>query len=788
MYNGKSLILLNSNYLSSMMELFVTTIIVAASVFFIFIILTKRENEKLTESQKQLAFFTFLLGLWSVANFYSLTSTDEIATLFWIRSVLFLTIPLVTVLLFFLDYYPDDKSKINTKTRIVLLFLVILTSPIYFTPFVVNDVSLKNGNIIPAFSTGMIFYITHIISLLLWSGSVLMQKRKNSIGVERTRLQYLGMGILFTTVPAIITNLIFVVILKQSRFVVLGPFFELFFITFSTVSIIKHRLFGINIILGNILKSLVTAIIPFSVFYLVITIEGDIKPFLKPEILLLNIPVAFIYRILDDTISERINSTIKKSIITSKYDPEEFLRLYASKAGHTLTLNDLVVITNNILVQTLKIKGSYISFFDPENDTAILFRNKFGELESLSLKHDSISLLLDFFSSHPNIITREDLEIITSYNNTTIQQNISLILEFMQKNNISAMLPIFGKVKQKKEKVILGFILLSERQQDIAYAKEDIEFLNNLTTQISISASKATYIQKFQNLNRTLQKKVDLATKKLRVSNKELKELYDNLEDLYQKEKDLMDIAGHELRTPASILKNNLYLLKNRLKQLMPDVEDEKVEKYLERLVESTDRQIRLINTFLESARIENKKFGLNIENADFAELITKAVEDSAHLTKGKSLKLIYIPPTKKIFIDMDPLRIREVIDNLLSNAIKYTNEGYVEIKVDEDTGTVACSITDTGIGIHKEDTPALFKKFSRIETHISSGETKLVRPGGTGLGLYVSKNIIDAHKGKITLESKVGKGSTFKFEIPKVQEKSAFGRFVKESKKIKRS
>jgi len=773
-----------------MMELFVTTIVIAASVFFIFIILAKRENTKLTQSQKYLTVFTFLLGLWSISNFYSLTSTGETATLFWIRVVLFLTIPLVTILLIFSDYYPGNTCKINQKARTLLLSLSVLTSPIFFTNFIVSHVSLENGNIVPNFSIGMVPYVLYMISLLSWSGTILIQKWRHTIGIRKTRLNYLVLGIIFTTVPALVTNLIFVVILKQSRFVVLGPLFGLSFITFSTVSIIKHRLFGINVILGNILKSLITAVIPFSIFYLIILAEGDLRPFLRPEILLLNIPIAFVYRIIDDTISERINRAIKKSVITTQYDPEEFLRLYTSKAGHALTLSDLVLVTNDILVQTLKIKGSYISFFDPEKESQVLFRNKFGEFEDIQLNPNDISSLLSYFSDNPNIIILEELEETLSQHHSTTQKRLSSTLKFMRSNSIVIISPIFGKIKAKKADALLGFIFLSERQQNAAYAKEDLEFLNNLIIQISISASKATYTQKFQDLNITLQKRIDIATKKLRASNKELKDLYDNLEDLYQKEKDLMDVAGHELRTPASILKNNLYLLENRLKQLMPDVDDEKVAKYLNRLVESTDRQIRLINTFLESARIENKKFGLNIEHADFAELITKAVEDSTYLAEEKKLKLIYTLPTKKMFIDMDPVRIREVIDNLLNNAIKYTNEGYIEVKISEASDTVSCSLTDTGIGISKTDIPILFKKFSRVETHIlGAGDKKnLIRPGGTGLGLYVAKNIVDAHRGKITVESEPGKGSTFTFEIPKTQEKSAFGKFVEEAKKIEHS
>jgi len=117
-----------------------------------------------------------------------------------------------------------------------------------------------------------------------------------------------------------------------------------------------------------------------------------------------------------------------------------------------------------------------------------------------------------------------------------------------------------------------------------------------------------------------------------------------------------------------------------------------------------------------------------------------------------------------------DRTRIQEVMDNLLSNAIKYTLRGEVNIDIKTEKNNVYIAVQDTGMGIHKEDIPNLGKKFFRARQYIKSdkGQTGgVVRPGGTGLGLYVSFNLVELMGGKIKIDSELGKGSTFTFNVP---------------------
>jgi len=136
--------------------------------------------------------------------------------------------------------------------------------------------------------------------------------------------------------------------------------------------------------------------------------------------------------------------------------------------------------------------------------------------------------------------------------------------------------------------------------------------------------------------------------------------------------------------------------------------------------------------------------------------------------------------PEVPIEVFGDRIRLPEVVDNLLSNAVKYTQKGYVELTIDSDTDDkfIIVKVKDSGPGMPKEAIPHLGTKFFRVQQHlekvhkdVEKGSTQIVRPGGTGLGLYVTFGLVKMMNGSVTVESELGKGSTFTIKIPKYLE-----------------
>ena len=177
---------------------------------------------------------------------------------------------------------------------------------------------------------------------------------------------------------------------------------------------------------------------------------------------------------------------------------------------------------------------------------------------------------------------------------------------------------------------------------------------------------------------------------------------------------------------------------------------------------DTVDRLIRVTNNLLDISKLETGHIGLNKEFVDIADLINDAVllfELKAE-KKGLELKVRY--PEREVNIYADKDKLFQVLTNLLGNAVKFTEKGFIEISVVEEENYLEIAVTDTGRGIIKDDLRNLFTKFKQFGVILNGLEK------GAGLGLCISKDIIELHQGEIWVESESGKGSKFIFTLPK--------------------
>ncbi|MFX1273582.1 MAG: sensor histidine kinase [Promethearchaeota archaeon] len=242
----------------------------------------------------------------------------------------------------------------------------------------------------------------------------------------------------------------------------------------------------------------------------------------------------------------------------------------------------------------------------------------------------------------------------------------------------------------------------------------------------------------------------------------ELKKEFEKLKRLEEIRKEFIDIAAHELKSPLTSVHGAAQLLKKIYKDKMKD--DPNFMELIQIINNGCDRLQNLSLNLLDFSRMESNIENLNKENQDLVELIQNCVSSMKYLLEKKKQRLELTLP-KNLYIIIDKVKIERVIMNLLSNAIKFTPlEGEISIKLESNRTYTEFSITDTGIGIEIKNINKLFKKFSRI---ICEKRMNIDREG-TGLGLYLSKGIIDLHGGKIWVHSN-GKdqGSTFYFTLP---------------------
>jgi signal transduction histidine kinase len=250
--------------------------------------------------------------------------------------------------------------------------------------------------------------------------------------------------------------------------------------------------------------------------------------------------------------------------------------------------------------------------------------------------------------------------------------------------------------------------------------------------------------------NQRLHKSVEDVTKRLNDSNKKFQEV-DRLKD------EFVTLASHELRTPMSAIRGSLStILEGYAGEISTDARE-----FLSAAYNENERLLRLVSNLLNISRIEGGRFTFSVSSFDMSRMIEEVVAGLSMAAKEKSIFLTYEKELDHITVTADEDKVREVLINIVGNAIKYTHKGGVTVKCTVRDGMVVASVTDTGSGIAPQDQMLLFKKFSQV----SHDYTK--PSGGTGLGLYICKIIIEGLKGNIWLDSTLGVGSTFYFALP---------------------
>jgi signal transduction histidine kinase len=250
------------------------------------------------------------------------------------------------------------------------------------------------------------------------------------------------------------------------------------------------------------------------------------------------------------------------------------------------------------------------------------------------------------------------------------------------------------------------------------------------------------------------QREMDAQAIQLRQQNDELKELNTSKDEF-------IALASHQLRTPATGVKQYLGMVLEGYVGEIPEAQKD----FLKQAYASNERQLSTINDLLQIAQIDAGKIALNYEDHDVAELIGAVVDEQRSNFKRRRQQVEVIKNASPALVRADRLRLRMVLDNMIDNASKYSREHTtITVTVDTEDGMVAIQIADQGVGIAEADFAKLFQKFSRIDNPLS------IVVGGNGLGLYLAKKLIDAHGGNITVSSELQKGTTFTLRLPTAQ------------------
>lgn len=250
-----------------------------------------------------------------------------------------------------------------------------------------------------------------------------------------------------------------------------------------------------------------------------------------------------------------------------------------------------------------------------------------------------------------------------------------------------------------------------------------------------------------------LERMVEDRTKKLKeASESEIKKA----KELIKLKDQFVFVAAHELRTPANAIKWGL----DAFKMDSPDI-FEKKKSFLDIIKNSNERLLRLVTDLLEVARIEGTTITIDINKVSIPESLGEAIKETEGMAKSSGVGVVNNIPKDISYVLADPVRLKEVFINLLTNAIKYNKErGVITISSEQKDSLVIIHVADEGIGISSEDQKHVFEKFWRSES-VHGIE-------GTGLGLFIVKQLVELMNGEIWFESKPQQGTVFSFSLKK--------------------
>jgi signal transduction histidine kinase len=427
-----------------------------------------------------------------------------------------------------------------------------------------------------------------------------------------------------------------------------------------------------------------------------------------------------------------------KYFFSSLYDSRKVIAQLSDKLKATLETRKIFEIISGTMIESMRVKEVSMFSYNTRLKRYILQNDKKTEM-NIDVKKDFSAMAEKIISDHSHPIIIEEIKRIFYKDNKEA-------IDFFNSSGVEILVPL--NVKDKK----IGLIVLGQKESGDIYNDEDMEVLNVIGSQAAIALENALLYEETASFNIKLKKEIERATSDLRSANEELKKLD-------EAKSEFISIASHQLRTPLTAIKGYVSMIlegdfgKPAVKNVPP----------LKNVFESSERLIKLIENLLNISRIESGRIKYEFKIIQLEDMVASVISELEQVAQKKNIKLIYKSPAKPLpKIKVDEEKIRQVVMNIIDNAVKYTNAGSVEVRLGLEENNIKFCVSDTGMGIKKEDLPNLFKKFSR-----GSG-TFLVHTEGTGLGLYVARQMIEMHKGKVWAESEgEGKGSSFIFLLP---------------------
>jgi signal transduction histidine kinase len=615
--------------------------------------------------------------------------------------------------------FPGDRRKLNFTQLLLLalpcLFFIVVS---FGTDQIVS--SLGSGNKMFHYGPLYLLFSLYLIGYFIFGFVSLINTVRRSIGIERLQIKYVLLSMFFTVSIGVTANL-FLPMAGIATFNWLGPTSTVIMVGGTTYSIIKHRLMDINLVVkkGTTYFLLIVCLFLPAALLLVYVQHlyfHQISYYFSIIVLL----IVFILTVVYDKVRVGTEKAVEQLLFRNRYDYRETLGEFSKAMVSILDLQSLSKKIIETITNTMGVEKASLFLMNEEKGGYYLLESKKVDVKLSPSGLAKGDPLPRYLQKMQEVLLREEL--VTKGH----PQKLNPVLQSMSRLEAEVCIPLVSKGS------LIGMINLSHRFANEIYSREDIELLSMLGNQTSIAIENAKLYEDLKRSKSYIRRADRLAS---------LGTLTAGL--------------AHEIRNPLVAIKTLIQLLPDRL-------EDEEFRNHFLQIASGeVDRISSLVNELLEFARPSEPK--LETENIN-------SILDGMLLLVSTETKKKFIQIVKEYSHDVPPVtvdreQIKQVFLNVLLNALDATPEnGMITVKTRSFSKTggehyVQVEFTDTGCGIPSEYLEDIFTPFFT---------TKMK---GSGLGLSISSQIIQDHKGYIDVESHVNKGSTFFINLPITQE-----------------
>lgn len=661
---------------------------------------------------------------------------------FFAKTAFFSASFIPVTLLYFASVFPSEtKIKSTYKGLLFLPALLFSLISIFKSNFIFSNITFDNTSI--SYNNGMLHlpFVILFFSYFLASLIILFIKYQKSTGIKLSRLKYFFLGFFVSIFLASFVTLI-LPSLGYYQYNGLGPPLTSLVIITISYAIIRHRLMDLgmavkksSVYLLSILLTTTFSVLLFYLFFSVLFIPAKIA---GPLVLILAL---FAFSFIKN-ISE---SLANKYLFVSTYNYQKAIENLTNQLVASINLEQINSTIINTIKESMKLEKAKLLLL--ENISGRKYFKLTGEHEDNEEKllneviENHLSFYFNYFKFKQPLVYELIDELIIDPKN---KKNIEIINHLVQMEIKLENLPIAVYLPLNHKGELIGVILLGEKISKDAFSKEDLNLLETLANQASISITNAKLYNEIQNLNKNLQDKVDEQTK--------------HLKELLEMKSEFLTIASHQLRTPTSIIKGMLSTLLDQSINL----DQNKKEDFIKKAYLGSQRLEKIVNDLLKASQLAAGKIEAERKPTQIGSIVEKILEERTPLIEKKKLELNYHKPQIIPNVFVDPVKIYDAISNLVDNAVNYTFQGKITVSIFEDADYLKLSIQDTGIGLTLQEKETICTKFKRGQKSFQ------INPNGSGLGLYIVKQILDANDSKIEILSDgENKGSTFNIYLP---------------------